>query len=514
MKKRGFTLMEIIIAVAIFGIISVGITNFSQQSQSMFKNSSTRYEIQTDVIYTSNSFNEAVRESTANFLLNKSKYDPANVVEKADGSLDVAPLNLSEEWNYIGLNHDSSRIYKFIWDKATSTHIPIELTLSEKGNSKHKIEYAMTLNHGQKEILEKIQALKLKSPMTSEDKNQLKILENAAKDNRSVLQYTISGKIVDDKGNLLDGKPANEYSTSSMVEAVNTKQVIDRSEGKTVTAIAYRNTPLNTNSSEKVRPAIVLVLDFSGSMNYGMDGNKNPRDVDRRVTLLKRKYTELLNGFAKMGDVELYVVPFSNYSFSSENYTGNLAANQPFNIKATSAGDDSELKRAQSALNGLRALSGTNYGDGLRVGLNYLENASSSRTYMLVLSDGQPSFYNGYFYGNNFHRYNTSDFISGYFNGYNAKQNMNNDFARGLEFVKQIANRNIHQPRLIHLIGFSSVPEDNKQLNTIKKYLEVGMKMPSESVVTYSAESEQGLGDAFSAFANEIEHDLWYFDGP
>ncbi|MDO5095504.1 MAG: prepilin-type N-terminal cleavage/methylation domain-containing protein [Peptostreptococcaceae bacterium] len=611
-KYNGFTLVEILIAIAILSILVASLVFIMGDSIKTHKNTSDLYTIQTNVVYTSNSLNEAVRESTAIFVLAENKYNPANITEDKIAA-DTSTLGLTEQWNYIGPNAEKTKIYNFVWDPVKKVHIPFELTVGENVKGKlltdistlapgkymdPKIRYGFSITDQKTNIQKQLDYYKTKSTLTEAEKREVKLLNERLSDQRSVLNYSIDGyreliTVNTDGTNTIEKDTLTQHITNASVEALNTKQIIDISEGRTPTAIAYRTTPIKDIEKAK-KPAVALVLDFSSSMtddldayNYRYKNNKslkvsvhwshvaldaqsyqwtrNGRDVkyrvsdgtlyymkrtwnsakgdydyyaetndgtgrrlspsqlepipqdQRRLAILKRQYKDLVKRFAALGDVNLYVVPFAEHgenprifrNISQSNGTSweverdKFIANLPFTLTRPATATQDQKKENLAAENGIEKMTfddWTNYADGVRIGLSYLEKEkrtnSNPNGYLLVLSDGQP---------NKPDRNNLKDpVIRDRFPG-----------ATGAMTAIDAAIKNAgYTPKLVHLIGFSNVAEDNKQLEKIKGYFINSTGLDNAKVVVYKTGTDEELEKAFKKFVEDVEHDLWYFNGP
>ncbi|MDO4712024.1 MAG: prepilin-type N-terminal cleavage/methylation domain-containing protein [Peptostreptococcaceae bacterium] len=601
-RKKGFTLVEIIIAMAVMIILMVGFATMMGNSFRIFNTGSKSYEVQSDVLYASNSLNSAVRDSTAIFILNRSKYDPSLVTE-SNIQGNISNINLTPNWNYIGLNSTKTKIYNFVWDETANSHFAFELTVGDKGIQGRNVEYDLKLFSEYSETLKKIRKYKASiASLTQQQKDELKTLENKLEEQRGVLRFSLQGNLVDSDSQVISNNTYSNHKVETIVDALNTKQVIDQTQDQEATAIAYRNTPISTSLGNQVKPTVALVLDFSGSMIWDTDacdlmrpdgsggyirlrsgslignrgviynngtslnqdvfsetffnkpdrkpilqdfylrdkGQSPPADIKtyytdsewryksdgtqyayyfyrersgdrmesnvvrsidsatRRVTILKNEYIKLIDRLESIGDMNLYVVPFSANAYSQWNssagsnaekqtFMDNMKNSQPFII----GGGNSTKTEALAAVNGLKPYGGTNYADGVKKALEYLKNSGQNRTYLMVLSDGAPNTFDQ-------GRYNSSYDESG--------------VHRGVTYIHQVIMEMNHSPNVVHLVGFSNVKADNDNLERIKGYFS---KVTNQNQVkVYKAGSSEELNKAFKLFAEDLAKDLWYFDGP
>lgn len=611
-KYKAFTLVEILVAVAIMSILLASLIYILGGSLRTHRNTNDVYKIQTNVVYASNSLNEAVRESTAIFVLAENKYDPKNITDDRVRN-DIRNLGLTEQWNYIGPNADGTKIYNFVWDPLNNVHNAFELTINNNVKTNNTpgstptaegryvnptIKYEFTVSDQKTNLQKQLDYYKTKSSLTDAEKKEVKLLTERISDQRSVLSYSINGYrevlVVNADGSTsIERDGLSEHITDSSVEAVNTKQIIDISDGKKVTAIAYRTTPIKDIEQNK-KPAVALVLDFSSSMtddldayNYRYKNNtslkvavhwshvaldaqsyrwtRNGREVkyrvsdgtlyymkpiwnsaerkteyiaetkdgtrrrlspdelepipqdQRRLSILKKQYKDLIKRFSALGGVRLYVVPFAQYGENPRIYRDIAQANGtsweterdsfrrklPFTLtipdKATQLEKDTNLA-AENAIQKMTFDDWTNYADGVRIGLSYLEKERTTNNnpngYLLVLSDGGP---------------NKPD------SGDLADPAIRDKFPGATDAMSAIdsAIKNAgYSPKLVHLIGFSNVPHDNRQLNRIKRYFTDTPALTDDKVSVYTTGTDDELKKAFDKFVEEVEHDLWFFNGP
>lgn len=614
-EKKGFTLVEIIVAMAILALVVVTLLPLMKNSVDLFNKSSDKFGIQSNISYASSSLNEAVRESTGIFVLAKNKYDPDKVEESQIPS-GITSFGLTQSWNYIGPNKEGTKIYNFVWDEKTSKHIPFELTLDPRvGNSPvvSDIRYALEISDEKANIQEKISEYrKMGSTLTTEQKKDMERLKRQLEDQRSFVRYSIVAKYKEQSVGA-SAPVEKEYKIDSIVEAINTKQVIDITNGEKPTAIAYRTTALPSMTNSRVKPMVAMALDFSGSMKSGLEGNSrifyrmttdssgnnvpyvrdlysvvasrffdpennigqrffyikqkfndkdgyidsngkfqyyviryilqkdsggyyfkaknsNPKSFDSTAEIirwdeiisitpeftrtghLKREYVELIRRFENISDMKVFLIPFSSKAYTvgylhtsggdkSHYNPGNMIGElkKVYELKRGDSGTG-DNKKIEDLLINIDNGGGTNYGDGVYYGLEQIRRENSPNSYLLVLSDGQP-------YSHTESIYNSLPI---------GTPDTNNSFPSNqqlpMAYIKRVIDAASFKPKFVYLIGFSSVQSDNAMLGIIKGYFDGWLG--SDNVKKIEAGSADSLNLAFSSFAQDINDDLWYFNGP
>lgn len=348
-NRKGLTLIELILVIAIgsiaiavvYNILFVGLRGHSKTLKSFEDQSEIRYAIETT--------NNSIRFATVGFIVTKDDFCPQIQNGEVKG--------LVKPWNYIGLSPDKKSIvhYKYV-------------SGGDKGS--YKMEVLANGSEGVKYDLKFS-----KSKETQEDK----II-------RYILKFNNNGKS--------DG-------ISTEVEALNALHVIDWGDANNPgIALAYR-TDDTPEIHRKTIPAIAMVLDTSGSMNWGMDGKDTKINDDNpvRLKLLINTLNDDQQGlFTILKDSGAYIslVPFSTTAnIPNSNYSNlrGIDVSKFYNANK----DKNTLKKMVESLN---AEGATNTGDGLRRGYYQLKKFNSNKgdyklshsqevkNYMIVLVDG------------------------------------------------------------------------------------------------------------------------------
>ena len=253
MAKKGFTLIELVVVIAIIGIIGGSVTSLLIFGYNVFGQVNEDFQAQVDLRSSLQEINQMVRYAKAMFAVPGTDY-------------------LDDEWNYIGLNEDKTMIINYEWDSVTKTHKETAMMGPYEGT---------TFNIG----------------FYKEDHTQ--------KDNNIRVYFEMFSR---------DGT-VQRFNIQTGYEALNSLQVVDYgTDLMPATALAYRSDDFHfENYLLKVN--ITLILDVSGSMNWKLNGDTTNTLSQRRNYILKEKTRGLIESFAQNSndDIEINIalVPFS-----------------------------------------------------------------------------------------------------------------------------------------------------------------------------------------------------------
>ena len=129
MKKKlnnnnGFTLVEIIIAITLVGLVATiagSMINFSFKAE---KRLESEYEIQSEVRLATEVINNAIRYTSVTVLMN--------------GKM---PDTKVADWNYIGLSSDGSKVIQYTWNDTLKKHDE-KVLLKAKDGRKYNLEFS------------------------------------------------------------------------------------------------------------------------------------------------------------------------------------------------------------------------------------------------------------------------------------------------------------------------------------------------------------------------------------
>lgn len=459
-NRKGMTLIELIIVMALL-VLVIG-TAFSMLlfGNKVFAKSVQEFDIQSQARLAVENTTKIVRYASALFTIPESSF-------RQD--------NLDTGWNYIGVHRVvirpaaggnpavmGSELAIFRYDVATGTH--------------------------QKTVL---------MPASEEMDYRVRFHKQNPHHVDNLIQYTVD---IIPKGSVdAHGLPKPSITLTSELESLNALQIIDQgSAGDPAVALAYREEERPTH----VVGHIAMVLDNSGSMDWGMNGNTNVANASKRITILKNEATALVNGFATEDNISISLVPFST------------SANNPKAFRNVRSQTASLL----SDISAMTAVGGTNTGDGLRRAYWQLKNRETTvpsgvriRNYVIVLVDGVTTFatvktrYDHTFLADDGNVANT-DRVSdgGQIIGDGAELDPN-----GTAYVTLMGGKLAAADfARSYVIGFSARTSDLNSVNDIAS----ACGAPASRV--FQAGDSAQLSQILTAIRQDIVNDIWYLQGP
>lgn len=367
--KKGFTLVELLIAVALITVVIIVSMNMFFFGTNAHKLTFKEYEIQSDVRIATEQVTNIVRYSKAVFGV------PYPFVESTS--------KMDPGWSYFMVSADGKRIVSMDYNDTTKVHEE-KIIVEEQDN----IEYKMTFE---------------------KDKN-------AKNDN--VMIYKIYAQVVDENGNKVRDKIVFE----STVESVNAIQVADKgTDAAPSIALAYRNDGQTSGKGKNEIAYITIITDVSGSMAanpageyvrdkwgdivYDENGLYKEHD-NARIRFVREalagdgKKEGIIQFFSKEENIYLSLIPFSTTA-NTPNPMDNSEPNRTHDIyDVFNVEHSSDMKRMA---NSLVAYGGTNTGDALRQAY-HLHNDFRDRMkatikpedqvhhYMILLVDGETTY--------------------------------------------------------------------------------------------------------------------------
>lgn len=260
-KRKGITLVELIIVLALVGIIVTLATSMLVFSVNSFGIVEEEFQIQSNMRLASQVIGNYIKESSAIFMLNEVQFDDTK---------------LKNEWEYFALSSDKSKVIQYKWDEVEKKHVPTILADSYPG-----ITYSLAFD-------------------------------------KSVSGSLLSGfsiKAITSSGRVKVGME-NELNALNSVVVDNTGNV-----GNPAVSIAYRTSDIPDPS--KPRISATLVIDKSGSMAWDLMGNTlagGYADTNSRLSIMRARTLELINELEKIGNIHVAVVRFSDNANKSGNY--------------------------------------------------------------------------------------------------------------------------------------------------------------------------------------------------
>lgn len=556
-SRRGVTLIELILVLAIMGIVGSIPVNMYIVGQKSHASTTREFEIQSNLRLATQKLTNTIRTASATFLfsevfaspeLAESHYISAFKSDNAFGTDKVVKLtdafllsrpflksavNRFAGWSFLILNNSKTELREFKW------------TIT--GVNANEGYYTMT------RIIEEQLNPKMIYDIEYEKKNVF--FEDA------MLEFKIAGKV--------EGSDTKAIEIISQLEALNSLQVIDRGKEASTksTAIFYRSDDRPTPTDNEA--VVAMVLDKSGSMGYNMLGNSgNPT----RLSILKTQANSMIDKFGQvgMGITNMNVTPFSG--------SGNVTAYTDF-LDITKLDNRTNL---QNIINALSANGGTNVGDGMRRAYYRIQSYNTDdalkdkNKYMIILMDGVPTygsvhskdgwFYsetdrgaeftdefgrvfsidtstsqprNSGYYGKKFYFYKTKDgsplyvldsseinessgetyFRSkGGYHGTGSDDGINgNNRKIGKEYIDQVSKlfKNVKNSKgntniKVFLIGFSGVSTELDELKNIQDLIEAN----GISTKLWKATSGGDLNSVFNEIRNIIMEETWHIEGP
>ena len=461
-KSKGFTLIELIVVLALLGLIATTASAMLWFGTDVVKASNKEYQFQFSTRMLMQETSSIVRYASAVFTIPTSSF-------RAD--------NLAEGWDYIGIqqvvitpaqNGDPAVIGKevvqFKYDTATKTHMAVVLL-----EAKPDMDYEFVFNRV--------------DPQSSD----------------TLLQFTVqsipSGSVDE------FGLPKAQLTIVSEVEARNSLQVVDLSTPiDPAIAIAFRR----QDRSVSVVGHVAMVLDNSGSMADNLAGyTGNPS----RISILKTETQTIVNSFAQETNVDISLIPFAT------------SANNPFPFYNA----HNSLSSLTSIINGFTAYGGTNTGDGLRRAYWNLKTHAAEiaanvtvKSYVIILVDGVTTFASVISNSNRNYVVDNRNVNEGYLDRYGENSssgqiagNGSTLDAKGTGYVNLVgAMLNSNSFAKVYVIGFSSIHSELDSVNDIA----TACGAPASRV--FRADSQTALDTVLTTIRQDIVNDLWYLQGP
>lgn len=257
-NKRGLTLTELLISLALISIVVVTVTQLAVFGLNAHNRTMNEFDVQTRIRVISQRINTTVRDSSGVFLLHR---------ENAN--------HLTPEWNYIMLSPQKDKMVHYVWDSSSSSHRIEELFPSHDG---------ITLD------------FQLHLPGTS---GVSRLLD---------LNFSIIGH-------------GETRTIQTEIEAKNALQVVDRSYLLEANTLAYRK-DARLDEVSNSQAAVTMVLDVSGSMSKTLantnanDNSTNPL-YHSRLKLMKNEALRLIEELSELPNVYVGITPFSSTANSS-----------------------------------------------------------------------------------------------------------------------------------------------------------------------------------------------------
>ncbi|MDY0234526.1 MAG: VWA domain-containing protein [Gudongella sp.] len=258
-KRKGFTLIELILAIALTSIVIATGTNLMVFGMKNTQLTYDEFDVQSNVRLMSQKINTTIRDSAATFVLHRDD-----------------PNNLTDEWNYIMLDSSKTKLMEYKWNSSTKVH-------------------------DAKEVFKGLSDVTL----------DLEFTKDTASDIDRLLRYRLT---------IYDGTKSN--TIESELESNNSLQVIDRSYAETANVLAYRFDS-RIDEVSNAQAAVAMVLDKSGSMKYKLNGssaddNSSNSDKWSKLKKLKIEANRLIDRLAEYSNISVSINPFDSTANGSE----------------------------------------------------------------------------------------------------------------------------------------------------------------------------------------------------
>ncbi|MEA5095472.1 MAG: prepilin-type N-terminal cleavage/methylation domain-containing protein [Sedimentibacter saalensis] len=368
-KTRGFTLIEVILAVALLSFVIIIASNMFFLGNNAQKFTMTEYTLNSDLRKVTEKTNSIVRYSKAVFAVPYTFVDSTDVMDP--------------DWDFLMVSDDGKRIVTMEYDEVAAKHV--EKTVVEEHEN---LVYEL--------FFEK---------------------DTAAKTD-NILKYKINAYTTDDDGNKLSpGSPKLVFETT--VESVNSIQVVDKGTAAAPSiALAYRDDGHTSGKGKNQIAYVTVIVDNSGSMLANPDGDYRYDRRGNRMEYNESRITKLrealvgstgnpnggiINQFAKEENIFISLVPFSTTANYPEptSYDSSGQRHPIYEVYVEDKKDE-----LVDSVDLLRGNGGTNTGDGLRQAY-YLHDDFRTRMnasgytvkdtdqvhhYMIMLVDGETTY--------------------------------------------------------------------------------------------------------------------------
>lgn len=233
---------------------------------------------------------------------------------------------------------------------------------------------------------------------------------------------------------------------------------------------------------------IVLVMDSSGSMAWGLDGETDVSNANKRMTIAKNAAKLFVDSFDENEKVSIGLIDYDTKAHI-ERVDGNILVNK-----------DKFANLKNRIEHGLKAKGATNIGDGLRRAYWILKESdqSDSKKYIILMTDGQPtalsytSTYGAWQYKLDNGNVSNNNIIN---------YGSNDPYGYALEYAKTVASQKIssEDPHIdTFIIGFSNDINKDK-LQQIAD---------SSNGFYKEAASAEDINEVYEQLADEIQSDL------
>lgn len=302
LNNKGFTLVEIIIAISLIGLVATmagSLVNFSFKAE---KKVESEYELQSEVRLAAEVINNAIRNTSVTFLIN--------------GNM---PSSKVADWNYIGLSSDKSSVVQYIWDPDLKKHGE-RILLATKDGRKYNLQFS---NPAKTKLIDYVIGVEPQSGNKFDVNSSLNAVNSLAidyvKDDKkpsAVLAYRLderpkAGKdtkgtvvismVLDNSGsmekNLSNGSPTKANPSRNSILQTEAKKLIDSfPENVSLGIFSYATTANNASSSSLIKLTDTTAKgNAKNKIPTSPDGGTNTGDGLRRAYYQLKGYTKQPN---------------------------------------------------------------------------------------------------------------------------------------------------------------------------------------------------------------------------
>ena len=536
-NRKGITLVELLLAVALISLIIVPVTNFLLLGVKSHAITIDEFNIQSNTRLVSQKINSVIRDASAVFVLHRE-----------DDEM------LTQEWNYIMLNEDHTKLLEYHWNDSSKTHEVIELVTGIYDVNALQVVDRSYLNLG----------------------NALAYRYDSRIGEASNAQAVVS-MVLDRSGSMDDNMQGNSTSTTSAkritkmkAEAVRLVEALSKNTNINISIIPFSSTAnnpgdmLSANKNLSSIKSTINALTASGGTNTGdairrgyyqiknfneKEENKNRTNKNFMIILVDGVTT-----FASVNKVnEIVSTPIDQgNNYTIDGYTYGRHSTQYNSIYFYyDAGDTyndgnydytkygSKTEKGSTSFQGNRgedlysgsAYKGSSYDQTVRGNLRTYEydrytssGSGSNRRYTYYYK------YYEYEYRRYNYRYNgvkSEDYVTGDNNINNSEAGNNVDYRPdgryagkgnsldpwGTEYVNMIGDmvkeykEGTNEAIQVYVIGFSAKTADLGSLG------DIAMATRGDNVF-YEAGDEKALETIFKAIQRDITDALWHIGGP
>ena len=342
-NKKGFTLLELMVAIAIIGVVISMVWSLMIFGNKVYVKEVTDYDIQSKVRVAMSEISDTISQSNAAFAVPDASY-------------------LDAEWNYLAVSNDGTRVVNYIWNSRDNRHDTVTLVGPYK-------DVTFDLSFFKDDPLSNDNTVKLR------------------------FDAIVNGVV-------------KRFDILTGYESLNALQIVDYgSELHPAKSLAYRTDDLNFENL-KIYVNIALVLDTSGSMNsrdLRMSAGSNVYST--RIDALKRHAKNLIDQLSENDNEDVKInVSLIEFNTSANNPKPFNDVNVRTTQLKT---DIDKLCTRDIVGDNHGCEGGTNTGDGLRRAYYMLNDKSAAierevddileeyviKNYVILLTDGDYSYY-------------------------------------------------------------------------------------------------------------------------